>query len=96
LQTGDGDEESDRRWINNIELAAGDAEVQAKVELARVKIPVREFEDLEEGQVLFFKKPDYARLIVNDVPVYETSVGTHGTQVAIRVENPIQPEKTNE
>jgi flagellar motor switch protein FliM len=57
---------------------------------------VREFEALEEGQVLFFKKPDFARLIVNDIPVYETAVGTHGTQVAIRIENSIKPEESNE
>ena len=34
-----------------------------------------------------FKKPDYARLIVNDVPIFASSVGTHGTQVAIKIEN---------
>ena len=74
----------------------GDAQLQAKVELAKVKVPVRDFENLEEGQVLFFKKPDYARLIVNDVPIFETSVGTHGTQVAIKIENPIKPEESND
>ena len=96
MQTGDGNEESDRLWLENMELASGDAQLQAKVELAKVKIPVRDFEDLEEGQVIFFKKPDYARLIVNDVPIFESSVGTHGTQVAIKIENPIKPEESND
>jgi len=96
LQTGDGNEESDRLWLENMELASGDAQLQAKVELAKVKVPVRDFENLEEGQVLFFKKPDYARLIVNEVPIFETSVGTHGTQVAIKIENPIKPEESND
>ena len=96
LQTGDGNEESDRLWLANMELASGDAQLQAKVELAKMKVPVRDFENFEEGQVLFFKKPDYARLIVNDVPIFESSVGTHGTQVAIKIENPIKPEETNE
>ena len=96
LQTGDGNEESDRLWLANMELASGDAQLQAKVELAKMKVPVRDFENFEEGQVLFFKKPDYARLIVNDVPIFESAVGTHGTQVAIKIENPIKPEDTNE
>ena len=43
-----------------------------------MKVPVRDFENFEEGQVLFFKKPDYA-FDCNDVPIFESSVGTHGT-----------------
>lgn len=96
LRTGEGNEGSDFVWTQKMELAAGDAELSAKVELAKVKIPVREFESLEEGQVLFFRKPDFARLIINDVPVYEAAVGKHGTNVGIRIENPIKPEETND
>ena len=51
LQTGDGNEKSPiGTWIQNMELASGDAQLQAKVELAKVKVPVRDFENLEEGQ----------------------------------------------
>ena len=96
LRTGESDDEKDRAWIHNMELAAGDATLGAKVELAKVKIPVGAFEKLEEGQVLFFKKPDFARLIIDDVPVYEVAVGTHGSQVGIRIENPIKPDDSNE
>ena len=46
--------------------------------------------------MLFFKKPDFARLIINDVPVYEVAVGTHGSQVGIRIENSIKPDDSNE
>ena len=95
LQTGDGQEESDKIWTRSMELAAGDARLRTKVELAKVKVSLKDFEELEVGQVLYFKKPDYARLIVNDVPIYASIVGTHGNQVAIRIENPIKPESTN-
>ena len=54
------------------------------------------FEQLEEGQVVFFKKPDFARLLINEIPVYEVAVGTHGTQVGVRIENPIKPDDSNE
>ena len=37
LRTGESDDEKDRAWINNMELAAGDATLGAKVELAKVK-----------------------------------------------------------
>jgi flagellar motor switch protein FliM len=96
LRTGESDDEKDRTWIHNMELAAGDATLGAKVELAKVKIPVSAFEQLEEGQVLFFKKPDFARLLINEIPVYEVAVGTHGTQVGVRIENPIKPDDSNE
>ncbi len=96
LRTGEGDDEKDRTWIHNMELAAGDATLGAKVELAKVKIPVSAFEQLEEGQVVFFKKPDFARLLINEIPVYEVAVGTHGTQVGVRIENSIKPDDSNE
>ena len=92
----DAKQSMNREVIQNMELAAGDATLGAKVELAKVKIPVGAFEKLEEGQVLFFKKPDFARLIINDVPVYEVAVGTHGSQVGIRIENSIKPDDSNE
>ncbi len=96
LRTGESDDVNDEAWVQNMQLAAGDAPLNAKVELANVKIPIGSFEALEEGQVLFFKKPDYARLLINEVPVYEVAVGTHGTQVGIRIENPIKPDDSNE
>ena len=96
LRTGESDDVNDEAWVQNMQLAAGDAPLSAKVELANVKIPIGSFEALQEGQVLFFKKPDYARLLINEVPVYEVAVGTHGTQVGIRIENPIKPDDSNE
>ena len=60
-----------------------------------MKISVGAYEKLEEGQVLFFKKPDFARFLINEVPVYEVAVGTHGTQVGIRIENSIKPDDSN-
>lgn len=94
--SGETNEDSDQAWLSNMELAAGDVHVDARVELANVELRIGDFDGLEEGQTIFFKKPDFARLLINDVPVYEVAVGKHGVQAGIRIENPIKPEESND
>jgi flagellar motor switch protein FliM len=42
--------------------------------------------------VLFFKKPDNAKLLINGIAAFEAQVGTMGTQTAVLIERPIIPD----
>jgi len=90
VQTSDASEESDRVWANELGVAVKDAELVANVSMGEVVITLNQFENMVVGDVLPFKKPDFARLIVNEVPIFEGQVGNLGSQVALRLENPVR------
>jgi flagellar motor switch protein FliM len=46
---------------------------------------------MKEGDLLFFKKPEYAQLLAQGVPAFGVNIGTRGSNVAVRVENQIVP-----
>jgi flagellar motor switch protein FliM len=46
---------------------------------------------MQPGDVLPFKKSDYARVMIQDMPVYDVEVGAMGGQVAIKIVNAISP-----
>ena len=46
---------------------------------------------MKEGDVLFFKKPELARLLVNGLPAFDVQVGTIGAQTAVQVERACIP-----
>jgi flagellar motor switch protein FliM len=90
VQTSDATEDSDCVWANELAVAVKDSELLAHVSMGEVVLSLQEFENMKEGDVLPFKKPDFARLIVNEVPVFDGQVGTIGKQVAIRLETPVR------
>jgi flagellar motor switch protein FliM len=46
---------------------------------------------MKEGDVLFFKKPELARLLVNGLPAFDVQVGTIGAQTAVQIERACIP-----
>ena len=46
---------------------------------------MKEFEELEVGDVLSFDPPELAEVIVNDFPLFNAQVGTSGSKVAIKI-----------
>jgi len=93
VQTADGNEASDQRWSSELQDAAADAEMPTTVILGEMEITLREFENMNVGDVIDFKKPDYARVLVNGMPVFFADVGTSGPQVAVRLTKAMDPQK---
>ena len=93
VQTGDGNEASDQRWSSELQNAAVDAEMPTKVILGEIDTTIKEFKQLKIGDVIDFKKPDYARVLVNEIPVFFADVGTNGPQAAVRLTEALDPEK---
>ena len=58
VQSGDGNEESDKQWREELEEAVDSASLEARVILGSIESSIGEIEAMKEGDVLFFKKPE--------------------------------------
>ena len=91
VQSGDGNDESDKQWRIELEEAVDSAGLEARVLLGSVESSFGEIESMKEGDVLFFKKPELARLLVNGLPAFDVQVGTIGAQSAVQIERACIP-----
>jgi len=65
--------------------------VQSGELLGHIETSYGEIEAMREGDVLFFKKPELARMLVNGLPAFDVQVGALGAQVAVQVERAYVP-----
>lgn len=93
VQTGDGDDVSDKEWSAELQSAAVDAELEVSVELAQIETTLRNFEAMCEGDIIPLTKGEHARIYVNGVPVFDADVGANGAQMAVRIIKPLSPLK---
>jgi len=91
VQTGDGDEESDKVWRQQLAEATRDAELELQILLGKLQISLAQLKNMQPGDVLNFKKPEFARAMIRDIPVYDVEVGATGSQVAVKVVDSIGP-----
>ena len=91
VQSGDGNEESDKQWRDELEDAVESASLEARILLGHIESSYGEIEAMREGDVLFFKKPELARMMVNCLPAFDVQVGALGAQVAVQVERAYIP-----
>jgi len=90
VQDADGDSESDKKWKRDLVAALGDAPVELRVVLGELSLSVADFQKLRAEDVLFFRKPELARAVVRDVPVFEVEPGTAGANMAVKIEKSIE------
>ena len=88
----DGSAASDMKWREDLTKAVGDSMVELQVLLGQVVDDYQRIESLKEGDLLFFKKPELATIYIGDLPAFECQVGMAGPNVAIRIENSLDPE----
>lgn len=91
VQTGDGNEESDKTWREELKDALGDSTVEMCATMGRVELSLQQLENLAPGDTFFFRKPDMATVTVNKVPGYHATVGTLGTQAAVQIRRALKP-----
>ena len=94
VQSGDGNEDSDRQWRGELEDAVGGACMEARVVLGYINSTLRVVESMQAGDILYFKKPEFAVLEANEIPAFDVHVGTLGAQVAVQVERAVIPGKS--
>jgi flagellar motor switch protein FliM len=91
VQTGDGNEESDNQWRDDLGSAVDSADLEMRVLLSSFESNLMAIENLQPGDVLYFKKPELARLSINDGPAFDVQVGALGTQTAVQIERAVIP-----
>ena len=91
VQSGDGNEESDKQWRVELEDAVDSASLEARVIMGNIESSFGEIEAMKEGDVLFFKKPELALLQVNGLPAFDVQVGSIGAQTAVQIERACIP-----
>ena len=93
VQTGDGNEESEKQWADELRLAVDSANLELRVLLGSLETSIGQIEAMEEGDVLFFKKPEYARMLVNGLPAFDVQPGSVGAQTAVQIERACIPDQ---
>jgi flagellar motor switch protein FliM len=91
VQTGDGNEESDKVWRSQLADAVKDADLEIQIMLGKLQLSLQQLQNMQPGDVLSFKKPDSARALIEDMPVYDVEVGAMGSQVAVKIVQAISP-----
>jgi len=91
VQTGDGNEESDNQWRTDLGTAVDNAPVELRVLLGEISSSLGAVEAMQPGDVLFFKKPELARMTINDVPAFDVQVGNLGSQTAVQIARSVIP-----
>jgi flagellar motor switch protein FliM len=91
VQTGDGNEESDNQWRDDLGNAVDSASLEMRVLLGSFEGSLLTIENMQAGDVLYFKKPELARLLINEVPAFDVQVGALGTQTAVQIDRAVIP-----
>ncbi|BDU52192.1 flagellar motor switch protein FliM [Limnohabitans sp. Rim8] len=87
VQSGEGNEESDKKWRKDLAAAVGDAKLELQVTMGEIKTTLHHLNHLQEGDLLFFKKDDTALMSTDGVPAFHVNVGTRGSQVAVQIDH---------
>lgn len=91
VQTGDGNEESDKAWRSQLAAAVDDASLDLQVLLGKVNMSLQQLQSFKEGEILYFKKFDHARIVIEETPAFEVEVGSQAGQLAVKVVHSIKP-----
>ncbi|MFO0106019.1 MAG: flagellar motor switch protein FliM [Burkholderiales bacterium] len=91
VQTGDGNEESDKVWRAQLADAVKDADLEIQILLGKLHVSLQQLQTMQAGDVLPFKKAESARAMIQDMPVYDVEVGAMGSQVAVKIVQAISP-----
>lgn len=91
VQTGDGNEESDKVWQTQLADAVKDSDLEVQILLGKLHMSMQQLRSMQPGDVLPFKKPESARAMIEDMPVFDVEVGAMGSQVAVKIVHAISP-----
>ena len=91
VQSGDGNEESDKQWRSDLETAVHDSSVEMQFLLGHINMALSQLESMKEGDVMYFKKPDMARVYISDLPSFDVEIGSVGSNIAAKIIARVNP-----
>ena len=71
-------------------MAVTNAKVEIRVELGQIHLTLEELERLGSQEVVMFNKPPLAAASVDGITIFEGSVGTQSSQMAVQVVRPLR------
>lgn len=87
VQTGDGNETSEKVWRDQLREATYEASLELQVMLGQVQTTLHSLQNLRIGDVLYFKKPETARVNICTIGTFDAEVGVVDTQMAIQIKD---------
>jgi flagellar motor switch protein FliM len=72
-------------WARELAGAASDAELEHRVILGEIELTLGDFNNMQVGDILDLKKFDLARVLVDDIPLFNAEVGTANGYAAARL-----------
>ena len=90
VASSEGDQESEQRWQDELTSAVGDSKLEMRVIIGNIKTTISQIDSLKEGDLLYFRKTEYARVNIQTIPVFDARVGTSGPSVAIKIEKVLE------
>ena len=79
-------------WARELAGAASDAELEHRVILGEIELTLGDFNKMQPGDILDLKKFDMARVLADDIPLFDADVGTANGYVAARLLKAVEPE----
>jgi flagellar motor switch protein FliM len=79
-------------WARELAGAASDAELEHRVILGEIDLTLGDFNNMQPGDILDLKKYDSARVLVDDIPLFDADVGTANGYAAARLLTAVEPE----
>jgi flagellar motor switch protein FliM len=78
-------------WTAGLMAAAMDAEVDIKVVLGEIASTFKDFEEMCEGDIIYFKKPAHAKVRANGIAIFKGDIGTKDAHMAVQFVGPLAP-----
>jgi len=70
-----------------------DAELELTVSLAQIRTTLKEFESLRQDDIVYFAKPAFATVDVENTRAFEGNIGTQGSNMAVQLANSLVSSK---
>ena len=85
IQSSEENDEKTRLWQGEMQEACLDAKLGVQVKLAEIPATLAQVKKFQEGDVLFFNKPDHAWAAVSGYALFDVDIGSLGTNSAVRI-----------
>lgn len=84
--SAENDDESSSTWHAELAAAVGDAKLEMRVNVGSIASTLGQLEAMGKDDILYFKKSEFARVTIENIPVFEARVGASGPNAAIKIE----------
>jgi flagellar motor switch protein FliM len=80
----------DERWVTALQQDIMDAKVPVNATVIERQITLRELAKMKAGDVIPIEMPEQVLMTVNKVPMFNASLGAHGKNLALKINNRVE------